>query len=259
MTQIDADRLLELATADTFWLPDFVQVVQAPGFKYTHSDRLVRIYNRVLYSHGELSDHERVLKQFLQTQREQTPCNWALTSKHDTDALRDLLTERGFSCGDAHYVQTLRCEDYDRSIPEDVQVLEVDSLERLRLLYKIQDVAFGRVRGVAESELVGELDACTRQDRRVIRYVAMRGGEPAGTGGMTMFPDLGFGLIWAGGVLPEQRGHGVYTALIAARVRDALLHGIHTIGLYAKVETSAPIVAAQGFERHGMMTYFERN
>lgn len=76
---------------------------------------------------------------------------------------------------------------------------------------------------------------------------------------MTMFPDLGFGLIWAGGVVPEHRGHGVYTALLAARVRDALAHGIHTVGLYAKVETSSPIVAAQGFERHGSMTYYLRN
>ena len=259
MTKLDADRLLELATADTFWLPDFVQVIETPDYKYTHCDRPVRIYNRVLFSRGELSDHTRVLDAFLQTQREDIPSNWALTSVHDSDALRDLLEQRGFSCGDAHHVQTLLCEGYDRKAPQDVQVFEVDSLERLRLLYEIQDAAFGRVRGVAESELVGELEACTKPGRRVLRYVAMRGGEPAGTGGMTMFPDLGFGLVWAGGVLPEQRGHGVYTALIAARVRDALRHNIHTIGLYAKTDTSAPIVAAQGFMRHGMMTYFERN
>jgi len=30
------------------------------------------------------------------------------------------------------------------------------------------------------------------------------------------------------------------------------------MGLYARVETSGPIVAAQGFERHGHMVYFDR-
>ena len=35
--------------------------------------------------------------------------------------------------------------------------------------------------------------------------------------------------------------------------------GFHTVGLYAKDDTSAPIVEAQGFSRHGSMEYWARD
>lgn len=66
-------------------------------------------------------------------------------------------------------------------------------------------------------------------------------------------------MIWAGCVVPEARGHGIYTSLLAARVEVARALGFSALGLYAKVDTSAPIVAAQGFERFGLMTHFERD
>ncbi|MFP4599027.1 MAG: hypothetical protein ACOC9J_02205 [Persicimonas sp.] len=52
-------------------------------------------------------------------------------------------------------------------------------------------------------------------------------------------------------------GHGVYTAMLATRAAAAKRRGIDWLGLYARQETSAPIVAAQGFERHGHLHYFE--
>jgi len=256
---LDANALLEHATADTFWVPDAVHVVETEKFKFVHCEKPVRIFNRILYSHGDLSDHAHVLDRFLATQPDDGPAQWMLTSSCDSPELRALLEQKGFVRGDTFHVQALRCEGYTRTPPEDVSVIEVRDIDQLRTLYRIMDASFGRTGSAREEDLPKEVIQCTEPGRRVIRYVAMRNGEPAGAGGMTMFPDLGFGLIWAGGVVPEHRGHGVYTALLAARVRDALAHGIHTVGLYAKVDTSSPIVAAQGFERHGSMTYYLRN
>lgn len=75
---------------------------------------------------------------------------------------------------------------------------------------------------------------------------------------MTFFDELNFGLIWAGGVVKHHRGHGAYTALLAARAQVAAQRDLTLLGLYARANTSAPIVAAQGFQRYGEMTHFER-
>jgi hypothetical protein len=58
--------------------------------------------------------------------------------------------------------------------------------------------------------------------------------------------------------VPEARGRGAYSAVLAARAKRAAQLGLRYIGLYAIGDTSAPIVARQGFARHGAMTYWQR-
>ena len=54
------------------------------------------------------------------------------------------------------------------------------------------------------------------------------------------------------------RGRGAYTALLATRMEYARRAGIGVVGLYARETTSAPIVAAQGFERFGEARQWDR-
>jgi N-acetylglutamate synthase-like GNAT family acetyltransferase len=81
---------------------------------------------------------------------------------------------------------------------------------------------------------------------------------PVATGGMTVFGDLGFGYLWSGCTLLQTRGRGAYSAVLAARIERARELGLCHVGLYAITDTSAPIVARQGFKRVGTMTYWER-
>ena len=62
--------------------------------------------------------------------------------------------------------------------------------------------------------------------------------------------------MWGGATLPEARGQGTYTALVTARMADARSLGLARIGLYAIIDTSGPIVEKQGFEKHGLVTFW---
>ena len=75
---------------------------------------------------------------------------------------------------------------------------------------------------------------------------------------MTFFPALGFAMLWRGGTVPNARGRGLYKAVLKERTRFAKQYGIALVGLYAKLTTSAPIVARVGFEGHGHMTFWDR-
>ena len=105
-----------------------------------------------------------------------------------------------------------------------------------------------------------DLARCTEPGARVHRCVAYDEitGQPLASGGMSLFPELGFGLLWAGGTVPEARGRGAYSAVVAARVACARELGFSMEGLYARVGSSAPIVAHQGFSRSGRMVCWER-
>jgi hypothetical protein len=95
----------------------------------------------------------------------------------------------------------------------------------------------------------------------VQRFVAYdeTSGEPIASAGLTTYPDLEFGFLWAGATVPHARGRGAYSALVAARVQRAGELGLKSAGLYAKLDTSAPIVSKQGFARYGRMIYWQRD
>ena len=76
---------------------------------------------------------------------------------------------------------------------------------------------------------------------------------------MSLFPDLHFSFLFAGGTLEQARGKGSYTALVAARIAYAASIGIEHVGVFAREDTSAPIVTKQGFGLCGEMQDWNRN
>jgi GNAT superfamily N-acetyltransferase len=77
-------------------------------------------------------------------------------------------------------------------------------------------------------------------------YVAYVAARPAAVG-WTYFYDGHFAGLWGGSTLAEYRRHGLYTALLAARVREARARGVPYLTIDAG-EMSRPIVARHGFQ-----------
>jgi GNAT superfamily N-acetyltransferase len=254
---MDIDEILEATAADFFWVPPHVEVVEREPITYTHSTNPSALYNRVVRVRPERADPESLVAEVRRAHAGR-PSRWMLTPMGDTPELRRALAQAGYEEGERHVASSIGVAEYGRKPPADVEVRQVRTPTDLRLLYEIVGEVFGEAPELSEADLAREVGDCTGPERRVARFIAYRGGEPAGTGGMTFFDDLGFGLIWAGGVREAHRGRGVYTALLAARAEVAARRGVDTLGLYARVETSAPIVAAHGFVQHGTMVYYQR-
>ena len=95
---------------------------------------------------------------------------------------------------------------------------------------------------------------------RVARYIARDPETEAGlgTGGISIFDELGLAFLFGGCVLEQHRGQGVYSALLDARLALAQARGFDAVGIYARHGTSAPIVERLGFEKLGEMQYWVR-
>ncbi|MDQ2944319.1 MAG: GNAT family N-acetyltransferase, partial [Candidatus Dormibacteraeota bacterium] len=79
-------------------------------------------------------------------------------------------------------------------------------------------------------------------------------GEPAGSGGLALFPPDG-AAITGGSVRASFRGRGIYRALVAARLDIARRAGVSGLAVWGG-EMSAPILARLGFEAVGWRRFF---
>lgn len=77
-------------------------------------------------------------------------------------------------------------------------------------------------------------------------YVAYVDGVPASCAWMDFTPSSQFAGLWGGSTLAEYRGRGLYTALVSARLQEALQRGIHFLTVDAS-PMSKPILEKLGF------------
>lgn len=73
---------------------------------------------------------------------------------------------------------------------------------------------------------------------------------PAAIASMVYMPDQPIALLGGAATLPEYRGRGIYTALVAQRLRIARDNGMQTAVISAMRNTSAPICQKLGFVEH---------
>lgn len=94
------------------------------------------------------------------------------------------------------------------------------------------------------AELNGQILAAPERRQRM--FLAYRHGEPAATASYIAFPRSAY--LIGGVVLSHHRGHGLYRALVAARLADARARGIGLATSHARESSSAPILERMGFE-----------
>ena len=73
------------------------------------------------------------------------------------------------------------------------------------------------------------------------------GKEPVGWSYLVYLPDSPIVLLGGAATLPEHRGRGIYSALVAKRLADARADGRSAAVIQAVRSTSAPIAAKLGF------------
>jgi GNAT superfamily N-acetyltransferase len=108
-----------------------------------------------------------------------------------------------------------------------------------------------------------EPDYLAMLDRRRLNFRAERNrhwllatvdGEPAGAGGIILYPPGG-AIINGGSVRPKFRGRGIYRALVAARLEIARQAGVAGLIVWGG-DMSGPILAGLGFETVGWRRFY---
>lgn len=255
----DPDALLEASQWDLYWLPADSRVVDRPELLYACSPRSVVGLNLVTRTRPRApSDVERLVAEVSDAHRG-VHSRWMVVPACHSPELEVALSGAGYSRAMHHFVYTIEPARYTpRAARPSLRVSTVDSLDMLRDWLTVFAHAFGQAMPPDDAYLAQELDACTRPGARVHRFVVYDDDRPVCSAGLSVYPSLSLGLLWAGGTVADARGRGAYSAVVAARIARARELGLAYVGLYARQDTSAPIVARQGFERHGWMTFWER-
>jgi GNAT superfamily N-acetyltransferase len=147
--------------------------------------------------------------------------------------------------------------------------LEAPPIEGLEIREALADLeTFRMADGAAAEAFEADLpmddpEFIAMQDRRRLNFLAFGNrrlllatvdGEPAGAGGLSLFPPTG-AIINGGSVRPKFRGRGVYRALVAARLEVARSIGAAGLIVWGG-DMSAPILAGLGFQKVGWRRFY---
>lgn len=250
-----AERL-EATQHDLFWLPQDATVLRREGLLAVSSPRPLPHLNMGLNARLPEAELSAGLAEATSRFAPQSG-RWFVPDTYDTGPLERDLEAMGWAPAFSYEARALRPDAYDVRPATEAVVRRVETVAGLRDMATVAQSAFGAPRRESDEALEASLPHCVGPEARSRRYVAYRDGEAVSSGGMNVYPDLSAGFLWAGATVAHARGQGFYRDLLAARIADARQLGLEWVGLYARDETSAPIVAAQGFERIGTMRYFK--
>ena len=249
------DRL-ERSQWDFFWVPEDAEVLDRPEVAAVRCDRPIAHLNLVTRTRAEPSRLPKLVREtwdFIGHDE----ARWLVPDTFDGAPLEDELRGAGWAPVFHYEARAIRPSEHSRHPDQRFEVRRVQTPETLRDCIDVASRAFGREPPpYDDGQLAAELAQCLDPSGRVHRFVVYEGDAPVCSGGFNWYPDLRFAFLWAGGTVPAAQGRGAYTALVAARVGSARDMGAEWVGLYAKDDTSAPIVARQGFERVGEMSYW---
>jgi GNAT superfamily N-acetyltransferase len=259
MAAFDMEETMERTQWDFFWVPPDAQVVDRPELLYVSCPRDVPILNCVTRTRA-VPAVLPVLVEEVGRAHATVRSRWLVRHALWAHSLEPVLGAAGWAPAVATHACVMGVSDYERRPSPSLEIRLVGTMDELRDSVWVIDQAFPDGLRYTEQQFAADLARCTGPDARVQRFVAYERhfAMPVATGCMTVFQDLGFGLLWAGSTVPQARGRGAYSALLAARIDRARELGLSHVGLYAITHTSAPIVTRQGFKRIGAMTYWER-
>lgn len=148
--------------------------------------------------------------------------------------------------------------DLDMAIPvnDEIEVREVSFREVVPA-----SEWMGRAYGLPLEaiRLLNELLTAASTTIKTRGYFAYRGGkEPVAWSYLVYVPDSDVVLLGGAATLPDHRGHGVYTALVAKRLADARADRRTAAIIQADRDTSAPICAKLGFRELCGLELFAR-
>jgi ribosomal protein S18 acetylase RimI-like enzyme len=253
---VDRHERIERSTWDLFWLPDEATAIDRPELMAVHASRPLRHLNAVYRTRAPAARLPALIAEIEPLHR-RFGSRWTVADTVDVAALEEALDAAGYAPVDVHDARVIAVADFALRPVAGVEVRRVDTEAALRDCWRVNEIAFGRDGDYTERDVAIELAQCAGESGRVHRFVGYDGGEPVCSAGINLYPDHRFGFLWGGGTVPAARGKGIYSAVVAARVAAAVARGIDFVGLYARVGSSSPIVARQGFDAVGRMTYWE--
>lgn len=247
--------IIERTQWDFFWIPSDASVVDRPEVLYVWCHRDARLLNCVTRTRAGAEQLPSLVEEVGRMHGSNTS-RWLVRDGWWRRDLEEALTRASYRPVYEHGAYAMAVDELVEGESHDVR--HVRDMAGLKDFYAVADAVFGETGTRPEQEMKQFLLQCTEPGARVHRFVAYEGDVPVSCGGLTSFESLRFGYLWAGATLEELRGRGHYRTVLQARLSHARRLGLESVGLYARLDTSAPIVERVGFRCFGEMSYWER-
>ena len=172
---------------------------------------------------------------------------WKTFAHDEQPGLKEHLQAHGFTIEEVEAILVLDVAQAPAALLEPVR----HDLRRLGDPGALDDLVVieQRVWNEDFTQLVRTLGDELRHDRdRISIYAAYVEGQPAGCAWIRFHRGSHFASLWGGATLPQYRGRGLYKALVAARLQEALARGVSYLTVDAS-PMSAPILRRHGFRQ----------
>jgi GNAT superfamily N-acetyltransferase len=168
---------------------------------------------------------------------------------YDYDTPPDLLKRlrrRGFEIGEPEALLVLdltaRPAALERPVP--VSVVRVTDPDEIDAIVRLENAIWG----TDHSDLGERLKRDLRERPEMLSvYIAYEGQEPASAAWVYFHAGSHFASLWGGSTLPQFRGRGHYSGLLAARAQEARQRGFTLLTVDAS-PMSRPILEKHGFQ-----------
>jgi hypothetical protein len=215
--------------------PNLVRFIRpAPGMNFVEYSRL-----------DEAALDATIAEQIAYFAPMKQPFEWIVYDHDRPPALKEHLVAHGFVPDEPAALMALDLQSVPAALLEPVTT----DLRRLTHRDELEDVI------AIEQQVWGGNFGWMRQrmgDHMTIPgylsiYVASIDQRPACVGWTYFHPHSQFAGLWGGSTVAEFRKRGLYTAVLAARVQEAIQRGYRFLMIEASA-MSRPIVAAHGFQ-----------
>jgi GNAT superfamily N-acetyltransferase len=220
-------------------LPHVTRFVRpAPGMSFI-------LHSRLNESNADAAIQEQIA---YFTQRDQ-PFEWKVYDYDTPPDLRDRLVAHGFEPDDPDAVMVLDMQAAPPTLlaPVEADVRRIAERDQLEDVIRVEEQVWGRNFDWITTRLGNHLEI----PGYLSVYVAYVDGQPACAGWVYYHRNSQFASLWGGSTVPAYRQHGLYTAVLARRVQEAVERGYHFLTIDAS-PMSRPIVAKHGFQ---LLTY----
>ena len=199
----------------------------------------------IVYSSCSEAEVDRVIEQQIQTARAGGyELEWKVYSHDRPDCLGERLAAAGFEAGAQEAFMVFRASEGALDgfgLGGDIR--RVTDQEGLRDYRVILEEVRGRK---CDKEIEQYALLLENHPDNMSVYVAYVDGEPAACGRIYFHEDSKFAGLYGGNTRERFRRRGLFTQLVAARIREALSRGIANICVDA-LPTSEPILEKRGF------------
>jgi hypothetical protein len=225
--------------------------IEFPGMQKEITPHVVRFVrpgsgmNFVLYSWLDDVDVEAVIREQVAFFRQwDQPFSWKVFDHDQPKNLGERLIQNGFVRQERDDIMILDLRNVQAALLEPVSadIHKIVRREQIQDVIHVEEQVWGRnfawitERMGAHLELPGYLSV----------YVAYVAGDPACTGWTYFYEDSLFAGLWGGSTIAAYRGQGLYNAILAVRVQEAMQRGYRFLTIDAG-PMSRPIVSKRGF------------